>query len=192
MDKKCRDCEATNLMSLADDGRSTGKKGWVNEQTINYITKYVFKIDSKHIDFKGRVFASAGIGKAYLDDELNRYRHRYQGEKTNTTYTDSQGYTCGLPKYYRDRLYTEEERRKLWSIQLDKNDGKVIIDGVEYEEVKGNQFKNMIFATFTFSEEEYSKLAKEVRGDIIKQYGEVQGDIDNRSEERRVGKECRL
>ena len=36
----------------------------------------------------------------------------------------------------------------------------------------------MIFATFTFSEEEYSKLAKEVRGDIIKQYGEVQGDID--------------
>ena len=37
----------------------------------------------------------------------------------------------------------------------------------------------MIFATFTFSEEEYSKLAKEVRGDIIKQYGEVQGDIDN-------------
>ena len=47
------------------------------------------------------------------------------------------------------------------------------------EEVKGNQFKNMIFATFTFSEEEYSKLAKEVRGDIIKQYGEVQGDIDN-------------
>ena len=47
------------------------------------------------------------------------------------------------------------------------------------EEVKSNEFKNMIFATFTFSEEEYSKLAKEVRGDIIKQYGEVQGDIDN-------------
>ena len=67
----------------------------MNEQTINYITKYVFKTDSKHIDFKGRVFASAGIGKAYLKDELNRYRHRYQGEKTNTTYTDSQGYTCG-------------------------------------------------------------------------------------------------
>ena len=37
----------------------------------------------------------------------------------------------------------------------------------------------MIFATFTFSEEEYSKLAKKVRGDIIKQYGEVEGDIDN-------------
>ena len=46
------------------------------------------------------------------------------------------------------------------------------------EEVKSKEFKNMIFATFTFSEEEYSKLAKEVRGDIIKQYGEVQGDID--------------
>ena len=31
----------------------------------------------------------------------------------------------------------------------------------------------------TIREEEYSKLAKEVRGDNIKQYGEVQGDIDN-------------
>ena len=31
------------------------------------------------------------------------------------------------------------------------------------EEVKGNQFKNMIFITFTFSEEAYSRLAKEVR-----------------------------
>ena len=123
---------------IADDGRSTGRAGWVNEQTINYITKYVFKTDSKHIDFKGRIFASAGIGKAYLQDELNRYRHRYQGEKTNTTYTDSHGYTCGLPKYYRDRLYTEEERRKLWTIQLDKNEGKVIIDGVEYEDDKNN------------------------------------------------------
>ena len=66
---------------IADDGRSTGRKGWVNEQTINYITKYVFKTDSKHIDFKGRIFASAGIGKAYIQNELNRYRHRYQGEK---------------------------------------------------------------------------------------------------------------
>ena len=76
---------------IADDGRSTGRQGWVNEQTINYITKYVFKTDSKHIDFKGRIFASAGIGKAYLENDLNRYRHRFQGEKTNTTYTDSRG-----------------------------------------------------------------------------------------------------
>ena len=85
---------------------------------------------------------------------MNKYRHRYQGEKTNTTYTDSQGYTCGLPKYYRDKLYTEEERRKLWSIQLDKNEGKIIIDGVEYEEnpksyrtiyqaIKNNELKNI-------------------------------------------------
>lgn len=137
---------------IADDGRSTGRKGWVNEQTINYITKYVFKTDSKHIDFKGRIFASAGIGKGYIQNELNRYRHRYQGEKTNTTYTDSQGYTCGLPKYYRDRLYTEEERRKLWTIQLDKNEDKIIIDGVEYNEndnkainqaIKNNELKNI-------------------------------------------------
>ena len=77
-------------------------------------------------------------------------KHSY--EKTNTTYTDSQGYTCRLPKYYRDRLYTEEERRKLWTIQLDKNEGKIVIDGVEYNEndnktinqaIKNNEIKNI-------------------------------------------------
>lgn len=153
---------------IADDGRSTGRQGWVNEQTINYITKYVFKTDSKHIDFKGRIFASAGIGKAYLEDDLNRYRHRYQGEKTNTTYTDSQGYTCGLPKYYRDRLYTEEERRKLWTIQLDKNENKITIDGVEYNEkdnktinqaIKNNEIKNIELG---FPSEKQIKAIKQI------------------------------
>ena len=47
------------------------------------------------------------------------------------------------------------------------------------EEVKSNKFKNMIFITLTFSEEAYSNLAKEVRGDIINQYGDIAGDIDN-------------
>ena len=60
----------------------------------------------------------------------------------------------GLPKYYRDRLYTEEERRKLWTIQLDKNEGKITIDGVEYldneeskrtinQAIKNNELKNI-------------------------------------------------
>ena len=49
-------------------------------------------------------------------------------------------------------MYTEEERRKLWSLQLDKNEGKVIIDSVEYNEndnktinqaIKNNEIKNI-------------------------------------------------
>ena len=51
-------------------------------------------------------------------------------------------------------LYTEEERRKLWTIQLDKNEGKITIDGVEYLEneeskhtinqaIKNNEIKNI-------------------------------------------------
>ena len=57
-------------------------------------------------------------------------------------------------KYYRDRLYTEEERRKLWTIQPDKNEGKITIDGVEYldneeskrtinQAIKNNELKNI-------------------------------------------------
>ena len=161
------------------DKVSTGRAGWVNEQTINYITKYVFKTDSKHIDFNGRIFASAGIGEAYLNDELNRYRHRYQAEKTKTTYTDSQGYTCGLPKYYRDRLYTEEERRKLWTIQLDKNEGKIIIDGVEYNKndnktvyqaIKNNELKNIELGYPNEKQIEAIKQINQKRKEIIWHY----------------------
>ena len=41
------------------------------------------------------------------------------------------------------------------------------------EEVKANEFKNMMFITFTFSEEAYRKLAEEVRGDEVQKYGDL-------------------
>ena len=80
---------------IADDGRSTGKQGWVNEQTINYITKYVFKTDSKHIDFKGRIFASAGIGKAYIQNALN-YRD-WETDRKSTRLNSSHSAKSRMP-----------------------------------------------------------------------------------------------
>ena len=38
---------------------------YVNEKTINYITKYMTKIDEKHPDFVGKVLCSKGIGAGY-------------------------------------------------------------------------------------------------------------------------------
>ena len=44
-----------------------------------------------------------------------------------------------LPMYYRNKIYTEEEREKLWIVKLDKEERwvcgeKVSIKGNEYEE----------------------------------------------------------
>ena len=38
----------------------------VNEGTINYISKYVTKIDKKHSEFISKVFCSKGIGNGFL------------------------------------------------------------------------------------------------------------------------------
>ena len=40
---------------------------FVNEKTIQYITKYMTKIDEQHKDFVGKVLCSKGIGKGYTE-----------------------------------------------------------------------------------------------------------------------------
>ena len=39
---------------------------FVNEKTINYITKYMTKIDENHPEFVGKVLCSKGIGAGYI------------------------------------------------------------------------------------------------------------------------------
>ena len=50
---------------------------FVNEKTIQYITKYMTKIDEQHKDFIGKVLCSKGIGAGYIkrdDAEKQTYR----------------------------------------------------------------------------------------------------------------------
>ena len=92
---------------------------FVNEQTINYITKYVTKIDTKHKEFIPKILCSKGIGNNYLrrsDSELNRFRE----SNTNETYRLRNGTKLNLPIYYRNKIYTEEEREKLFLQKIEK------------------------------------------------------------------------
>lgn len=101
---------------------------YVNEKTINYVTKYITKLDEKHKNFTPITLCSAGIGKGYLnrsDSELNRYREK----KTIETYRLRNGTKINLPIYYRNKIYTEEEREKLFLEKIEK--GKVWICGIE-------------------------------------------------------------
>lgn len=101
---------------------------FVNECTVNYITKYITKTDEKHKDFIPTILCSAGIGAGYLnraDSELNRYRE----SKTNETYRLRNGVKLNLPIYYRNKLYTDEEREQLFLEKIKK--GKIWIMGQE-------------------------------------------------------------
>lgn len=98
---------------------------YVNERTINYISKYVTKIDTDHKNYVPIILCSAGIGKNYLNSEKARI-NQYNGELTQDNYRNNSGYKQALPIYYRNKIYTEKERELLWIQRLNKEERWVL------------------------------------------------------------------
>lgn len=102
---------------------------WVDQRTINYLCKYVTKIDEYHKGYKQRVFTSKKIGSVYC--EKYKSWHKYRGEDTITYYKGWKGLKYGLPRYFKMKLWNETERDNLWTIQLNKH--KIFLQGEEYD-----------------------------------------------------------
>lgn len=91
-----------------------------NSRSVNYMTKYMLKVDVKHPTFKQIVLASKGIGNGYLD------RLDYLWQKQNykninvATYTFRNGTKMAMPKYYKNKIFTEKEREKMWINNLNR------------------------------------------------------------------------
>lgn len=96
-------------------------ENYVSEKTVNYITKYIHKQDKQHEYYKSKVLTSAGIGKAYIE-RTDAERNKYKQKGTKETYTTRTGHKMSLPIYYRNKIYNDEEREKLWLQKLDKNE----------------------------------------------------------------------
>ena len=60
-------------------------KTYVNEETVNYITKYISKQDKDHTEYKPKVLTSAGIGGAYIKREDAKRNKYNKTEQKNTT-----------------------------------------------------------------------------------------------------------
>lgn len=110
---------------------------YVNESTVNYIVKYMTKIDEKHKDYIPKVLCSAGIGNNYTQREDYKRNAYKENEETNETYRLRDGRRVALPYYYRNKRYSEEEREKLWIQKIEKgvtwvDKEKCIIGSEEY------------------------------------------------------------
>ena len=111
---------------------------YCNSRSINYMTKYMLKVDVKHKEFKQIVLASPGIGNGYFD------RLDWQWQKQNyrkievPTYTFRNGTKMAMPKYYKDKLFTEQERNKMCINNL--NRGVLWIYG---EKVKADDWRTI-------------------------------------------------
>lgn len=95
----------------------------MSEKTVNYVVKYMMKPDPKHKTFKPIVLCSPGIGNKYVK-RPNAIKNKYNNntDKTDETYKTRKGFSVALPTYYRNKIYTEDEREILWLEKLDKQE----------------------------------------------------------------------
>lgn len=93
---------------------------YVSQRTINYIIKYIYKQDEENKDFRPKIMASPGIGENY-EKTINGKLNKYIRGKTDETYRFKDGNKAMLPIYYRNKIYTEKQREKLWIEKIDKN-----------------------------------------------------------------------
>lgn len=109
---------------------------YCNEQTINYIVKYVTKVDRDHPNYKGIIICSPGMGAAFLQTyNASLYKYKPNGE-SRKFYTLKDGNKVALPTYYYKKLYSDAERNKMWSELLDKDERYV--NGIKVPEFSQN------------------------------------------------------
>lgn len=96
------------------------KPTYINEATVNYITKYITKTDLHNKYYKPKILCSKGIGKAFINTPANQL-NKYKKEHTNETYRTSKGNKIALPTYYRNHTYTETEKENLWLQKINQN-----------------------------------------------------------------------
>lgn len=128
---------------------------YCNSRSVNYMTKYMLKVDIKHPEFKQIVLASPGIGDKYMN------RRDYLWQKQNykninvATYTFRNGTKMAMPKYYKNKIFTDDEREIMWINNL--NRGLLWIYG---EKVKANDWK-----TIDNLRRYWQKFGREMMGD---------------------------
>lgn len=112
---------------------------YVNERTVNYIVKYVNKQDQIHKNYMPKILCSAGIGSNYLKT-YNATKNKFnENGKTREYYVTRQGYKLNLPSYYRKKIYSDEEREKLWIRRLDEGVRWIMgekLDAYDEEQIK--------------------------------------------------------
>lgn len=69
----------------------------------------------KKTDFKEREFSlmSKGIGSNYLTPQIVKYHNQ---NLQNCYFMKPNGVKCSMPKYYKDKLYSEENRIRVTNI----------------------------------------------------------------------------
>ena len=108
---------------------------YMSNKAITYTTKYMLKINEQDKMYVPKIMCSAGIGAERIKS-IGAKRAKYVPHGTLEEYRGIDGIKRGLPMYYRNKIYSETEREKLWIEKLDKGErwiGKSCIKRKNYE-----------------------------------------------------------
>lgn len=116
------DIELIQKSWIGDDGRYMGDIhcGDVNEASVGYCLKYMLKggwkpmhrNDDREPTF---TFMSKGLGKNYLTPQMRAW---HEADLLNRMYCNIPGgKKCSMPRYYKDRIYTESDRQLVGDYQ---------------------------------------------------------------------------
>ena len=119
---------------------------YVNERSINYVVKYMEKIDEDHKTFVGQILCSPGIGRRYIDflKKTGQQPFTYRPKQTRDYYRLNNGSKVKLPKYYGNKVWTEEERELKWRDFLDREAQTIQGNTYYYRETKNATLGNII------------------------------------------------
>lgn len=147
---------------------------YVNTRTVNYIIKYVTKVDEKHKYYKSRILASPGIGHLYSKTSDGK-RNEYDPGKTQEFYRTTTGNKINIPVYWRNKIYTDEEKEKLWIEKLDKQTRWVLGKKIDVSKGMDEYYKILKIAQeknnklgygsnmINWTQEEYEKEQRKLR-----------------------------
>ena len=143
---------------------------YCSQRTINYIVKYITKVDNDHPNFNGKILCSPGIGDRYIRKTKDGKKvgegyafNRFNYDKTKEYYLTPQGWKLQLPIYYRNHIYTEKQKEWLWINKMNKQE--IWILGTKYD-ISTKQGRK-----------DYEKALRTAQQDNIRNgYGKIQWD----------------
>lgn len=109
---------------------------FVNERTVNYIVKYIFKVDEKHPNFITKIWTSKGIGQGYAENEGSQF-NKFKGISTRDYYRMPSGLKVSLPIYLRNKIFDDDEREILWMQKLNQKKRYVCGEKIDISTKKG-------------------------------------------------------
>lgn len=128
---------------------------YCSKKTINYIIKYVMKVDERHKNYEPVILCSAGLGKNFITEQQKQL-HKYRPHNSIEYYKLPDGSKVNLPIYYRNKFYTEEEREKLWTDRLDNN--TIFVRGIEIKNIDSAEGQRQYFKVLQEQQRQNTEL----------------------------------